>query len=83
MATELRLVAGDRYALDVASRKGSMEFKTSQLHHLISIITVALYVPYQTVYFEHILNSFKNHYQLDLAILSLECDEIEEKLEQK
>lgn len=34
------------------------------------MITVALYVPCYTKYFEHILNSFKNHYQIDLTQMS-------------
>lgn len=36
----------------------------------MAIITVALYVPCYTKYFEHILNSFKNHYQIDLTQMS-------------
>jgi hypothetical protein len=36
----------------------------------VAIITVALYVPCYTKYFEHILNSFKNHYQIDLTQMS-------------
>lgn len=70
MATELRLIAANQYPTDLTVRKKSTEFKSSQLHHLISIITVALYVPYETVYFDHILNSHKNHYQTDLTIVS-------------
>jgi len=70
MATELRLIASNLYSNDQHSKKNSTEFKSSQLHHLVAIITVALYVPYETVYFEHILNSHKNHYQTDLALLS-------------
>jgi len=37
------------------------------MHHLIGIITAGLYIPCDTVYFEHILNSFKNHYGIDLT----------------
>lgn len=70
MATELRLIAGNLYPQDLNARKNSTEFKSSQLHHLIAIITVALYVPYETVYFTHVLNSHKNHYQTDLTIFS-------------
>ncbi len=40
------------------------------MHHLVAIITVALYVPCYTKYFEHILNSFKNHYHIDLSQMS-------------
>ncbi len=40
------------------------------MHHLVAIITVALYVPCYTKYFEHILNSFRSHYQIDLAQMS-------------
>ena len=67
MATELRLINNTRYSPMQASRRDSAEFKASQLHHLISVITVALYVPYETVYFEHILSSYRNHYAIDLA----------------
>ena len=51
MATELRLIASNLYPNDISSKKKSTEYKSSQLHHLISIITVALYVPYETIYF--------------------------------
>jgi hypothetical protein len=37
------------------------------MHHLIAIITAGLYIPCETIYLEHILNSFKNHYQIDLS----------------
>lgn len=67
MATELRLIANARHGVDNPERKTSTEFKSSQLHHLIAVITVALYVPYETVYLDHILNSYKNHYQVDLS----------------
>ena len=67
MATELRLINNTRYSPEKASRRDSSEFKASQLHHLISVITVALYVPYETAYFEHILSSYRNHYGIDLA----------------
>lgn len=70
MATELRLIANARYGAENADKRGSTEFKSSQLHHLIAVITVALYVPYETVYLEHILNSYKNHYQIDLTQIS-------------
>lgn len=46
MATELRLISTNLYPNDTPSKRQSNEFKSSQLHHLISIITVALYVPY-------------------------------------
>jgi hypothetical protein len=68
MATELRLIANGQYGSENPEKKGSTEFKSSQLHHLIAVITVALYVPYETVYLDHILNSYKNHYQVDLAL---------------
>jgi len=68
MATELRLLASDHHTDN--SRKNSTELKCSQLHHLIAIITVTLYVPYQTIYLDHILNSYKNHYQVDLSVVS-------------
>lgn len=70
MATELRLIAAGLYPQDPQAKRTSTEFKSSQLHHLVAIITVALYVPYETIYFEHILNSHKNHYQTDLTLLS-------------
>ena len=84
MATELRLIANLRYGQDNPSKRGSTQFRSSQLHHLISVITVALYVPYETVYFEHILNSFKNHYQVDLTQVSQSTlsEELSNTLEQ-
>jgi hypothetical protein len=51
MATELRLIAANLYPTDPQAKKISTEFKSSQLHHLVAIITVALYVPYETIYF--------------------------------
>ena len=56
--------------MDSHFRKLSKEFKESEVHHLVAIITVALYVPCYTKYFEHILNSFRSHYQIDLAQMS-------------
>ena len=67
MATELRLIANERHGVDNPIKKSSREFKESQVHHLVGLITVALYVPCYTKYFDHILNSFKNHYQIDLT----------------
>lgn len=48
-------------------KKQCFEFKTSELHHLIAVITAGLYIPCETAYLDHILNSFKNHYQVDIA----------------
>jgi hypothetical protein len=70
MATELRLIANEKHGIDSNIRRLSKEFKESEVHHLVAIITVALYVPCYTKYFEHILNSFKNHYQIDLTQMS-------------
>ena len=33
----------------------------------MAIVTVTLYVPCYTKYFEHIIKSFNNHYQIDLT----------------
>lgn len=33
----------------------------------MAVITIALYVPCYTKYFEHILKSYNNHYQVDLT----------------
>lgn len=51
MATELRLMANDKHGIDSAFRRLSKEFKESEVHHLVAVITVALYVPCYTKYF--------------------------------
>ena len=67
MATELRLLSAEKFPIDQELKKSSFEFKTSEIHHLIAVITAGLYIPCETVNFEHILNSFRNHYGIDLT----------------
>jgi hypothetical protein len=74
IATELRLLANEKYGVESTFKLQSKEFKQSQIHHLVAVITAALYVPCYTKYFEHILKSFTNHYQLDLTQLQIEED---------
>ena len=65
LATENRLISNEKYP-DEASKKSSMEFRKSELYHLKSIYISAKYIPCETKYLEHILRSFKNHYEIDL-----------------
>jgi hypothetical protein len=51
MATELRLIANEKHGFEANYKKFSKEFKESQVHHLVAIITAALYVPCYTKYF--------------------------------
>lgn len=53
--------------METPAKRGSAEFRQSQVHHLVAVITIALYVPCYTKYFEHILKSYNNHYQVDLT----------------
>ena len=45
---------------------------------MVAIITVTLYVPSYTKYFEHILSSFKNHYHVDLMQTHPDIEEMDD-----
>lgn len=66
IATELRLLSSDKYITD-AERKNCFEFKKSQIYHLNSIHIAALFSPCESMYLDHIMKSFKNHYDVDLS----------------
>lgn len=66
IATELRLISASKYALNDDERKSSIEYKESKINHLLSIILLAKYLPVKSVFYEHTITSFKNHYGLNL-----------------
>jgi len=68
VATELRLISGNKYSLDEDQRKLSPEFCESKLNHLLALIIVARYLPSKSVFFQHAVTSFKNHYGIDLLL---------------
>ena len=66
VATELRLISASKYALDDDVRKSSLEYKESKVYHLISIMLVAKFLPFKSVFYDHAIYSFKNHYAINL-----------------
>lgn len=66
IATELRLLSSEKYITE-SERKNCLEFKKSQIYHLNSIHIAALFSPCESMYLDHIMKSFKNHYDMDLS----------------
>lgn len=66
VATELRLISASKYALDDDVRKSSEEYRESKVYHLISIMLVARFLPFKSVFYDHAIYSFKNHYAINL-----------------
>jgi hypothetical protein len=66
VATELRLISASKYALDENQRKLSQEFKESKIYHLMALVLLGRYLPCKSVFFDHSVNSFRNHYGIDL-----------------
>lgn len=58
LAAEERLVAEEKYKSDEKIKLQSEEFIYSQIHHLLAIIMIALYVPYDILYMEQIQTSY-------------------------
>lgn len=66
MATELRLLAMRLGGKEQA--RGLSEFRESQCYHLIAIVLLLFYLPFDLLYLSHILTSFQNHYDIDLTL---------------
>ena len=43
-----------------------MELNTSKMYHLYAIKIAATLVPCESKYLQHLVKSFKNHYEIDL-----------------
>jgi hypothetical protein len=65
MATELRLLAV-KFAGSKEDARDLSEYRESQCYHLIAIILVLYYLPFEILYLKHILTSFKTHYEIDI-----------------
>lgn len=65
MATENRLIADSKFSHE-DNKKCSEEFRRSELYHLKAIYLAAKFIPCESKYLEHILASFKKHYNIDL-----------------
>lgn len=66
-ATELRLKSVEIYKKNMEERKFSREYKLSVNYHLLAVIMVALFVPYQVKYLNEILLSYEKHYGVSLV----------------
>jgi hypothetical protein len=66
LGTEGRFIAAEKYTLDDNERRSSPEYKESQIHHLCSIVILTKFLLCESGYFDHIVNSFRNHYKLDI-----------------
>lgn len=60
-------MAIEKYKLSEENRIESIEFKESQIYHLVSLILTCIYIPFDMMYVRHILSSFTNHYNIDLS----------------
>ena len=55
------------YKKNMEERKFSREYKLSVNYHLLAVIMVALFVPYQVKYLNEILLSYEKHYGVSLV----------------
>jgi hypothetical protein len=65
-ATELRLKSIEMFKKNPEERKFSREYKLSINFHLLAIIVVASFIPYNLRYLTEILLSYQKHYSTNL-----------------
>jgi hypothetical protein len=65
-ATELRLKSVEIYKKNLEERKFSREYRLSINYHLLAVVMVALFVPYNVKYLTEILLSYEKHYGTSL-----------------
>lgn len=68
IATEYRIISEERYCMDSYLRMSSDEFKLSCIYHLLSIILIGLYVPFNLLFMNQIISSYEHYYKLNLLM---------------
>ena len=68
ISTELRLIAGKKYGKREGDKSHCIEYRESEMYHLLSIIIAASCIPFEVLYIKHVLSSYCNHYGNDLLL---------------
>ena len=58
LSTEYRLIAEETYKNDDYGKRNSEEYKLALLYHILSILLIALYVPYDMLFMEQVMSSY-------------------------
>ena len=66
VGTELRFISSQNCEEGSEEYKNSTEFKTSEVYHLYAILIILTYVPLDTIFLNHLITSFNNHYMIDI-----------------
>ena len=74
VGTEMRFIASKENEENNEDYRNTEDFLLSSVYHIYAIMIVLTYVPVDTIFLNHLLSSFSNHYLVDL-----EKDETQER----
>lgn len=66
VGTEMRFIASKDNEERSEDYRNSEIFILSSVYHIFAILIVLKYVPVDTIFLNHLLSSFNNHYFIDL-----------------
>ena len=74
VGTEMRFIASKENDENSEDYRTSNAFLLSSVYHIYAILIVLTFVPVDTVFLNHLLSSFNNHYFVDLEKNSEESE---------